>query len=648
MSRRFATLEDAVSDLLSNTGPDIALAAPLGLGKPHRLLNAVYRRVAADPSRSLKIYTALSLTLPKSGSDLERRFLEPFVARHFGADFPDLEYAVAQKRNGLPANVEVEEFYLQSGALLGSRQAQRAYANINYTHVARAVASRRINAFVQKVARSSDGSRLSLSCNPDLSFDLLDEIARRGLSRPYLIAEVDPQLPFLDGTAVVDADFFDAVLDLPGPTPKLFALPRQSVSDADYAIGLYASALVKDGGTLQIGIGSLSDALCHALILRHTRNADYLEILEALSPGLARHPLVAEIGGTAPFVHGLYGASEMVNDGFMRLRRAGILARRVLDDALAMARLNAGTPNTDDAERLRREGRWLDGGFYLGSRELYDWLRTLPDDEKRGIGMSRISHINELYGGNETLERLQRRDARFFNTCMMMTALGAAASDALADGRVVSGVGGQYNFVAMAHALRDGRSVLMLRAVRESSGRSESNVLWNYGHATIPRHLRDVAITEYGIADLRDASDEDCAQRMIGVADARFQDGLLTQAKSSLKLAVDFSAPPAWRGNTPQRLFDTLRPFRKNGLLPDYPLGCDFTEEEQRLVRALGWLKAATRTPIDKARTVMEAFANGATEDTEAMQRMGLIKPNGFSERLNARLVALALRRTRL
>ena len=38
----------------------------------------------------------------------------------------------------------------------------------------------------------------------------------------------------------------------------------------------------------------------------------------------------------------------------------------------------------------------------------------------------------------------------------------------------------------------------------------------------------------------------------------------------------------------------TLGPFRRAGLLPDYPLGCDFTVEEQRLVRALAWLRSAT------------------------------------------------------
>ena len=196
----------------------------------------------------------------------------------------------------------------------------------------------------------------------------------------------------------------------------------------------------------------------------------------------------------------------MVNDGFRALHQAGILRRRVLDDVEAMRRLNAGNATVDDAERLAREGRWLDGGFYLGSRDLYDWLRGLPADQRDGLGMTRISHINELYGGNETLERLQRRDARFFNTCMMGTLLGDAVSDALEDGRVVSGVGGQYNFVAMAHALRDGRSVLLFRATREAHGESRSSVLWNYGHVTIPRHLRDVMVTEYGIADLRGAS----------------------------------------------------------------------------------------------------------------------------------------------
>ena len=639
-------LEDTVAEVLARCGPDLVMAAPLGLGKPHRLLNALYAAVAGQPGRSMQLYTALSLTPPTAAPGLERRFLQPFAERHFGADFPALAYALAQRADALPSNVGVEEFYFQSGALLGSHQAQQAHSSLNYTHVARAVAARRPNLLVQKVARD-DAGRISLSCNPDLTFDLIDEVALRGFPRPLLVAEVDPHLPFIGGTAVAPEGYFDLVLDLPGPAAPLFALPRHPVSDAEYAIGLRASTLVRDGGTLQIGIGSLSDALCHALILRHHDNAAYRRVLDALDPALADSAVVRDCGGLGPFEQGLYGASEMVNDGFRALHQAGILRRRVLDDVEAMRRLNAGNATVDDAERLAREGRWLDGGFYLGSRDLYDWLRGLPADQRDGLGMTRISHINELYGGNETLERLQRRDARFFNTCMMGTLLGDAVSDALEDGRVVSGVGGQYNFVAMAHALRDGRSVLLFRATREAHGESRSSVLWNYGHVTIPRHLRDVMVTEYGIADLRGASDSECIERMLALADARFEPALRQQAVAAGKLSPRAATAA---GDSPRHSADSLvaalRPFRANGTLPDYPLGCDFTVVEQRLVKALGWLKRETAHPIGKLRTIATALLPRPTADAEALQRMDLAAPASLRDRLEARLLGLALQRT--
>ena len=154
----------------------------------------------------------------------------------------------------------------------------------------------------------------------------------------------------------------------------------------------------------------------------------------------------------------------MINEGFRALGQAGVLRRRVVDDEALMRRLADGSASDADRARVAREGEFLHGAFYLGSHEFYDWLRTLDDDARSGIGMRRVGEVNELYGGRESLERVQRREARFFNTCMMATVLGAAVSDGLEDGRVVSGVGGQYNFVAMAHALHDARSVLMLRA----------------------------------------------------------------------------------------------------------------------------------------------------------------------------------------
>lgn len=649
MTDHLTDLHAAVDWMLARVDGPLRVGAPLALGKPHRLLNALYERVCADPSRPLQLYTALSLNPPQpAGDGLEARFMAPFAARHFGEDFPRLAYADAMARDALPAHVQVEEFYMQSGGLLGSRQAQSSYTSLNYTHAADAVAQRAPHVIVQKVAMRPDDRRLSLSCNNDITQDTLDAMAARGLARPLLVAEIDPQLPYLAGSATVDVSFFDLVITPPAPWPALFGLPRQPVADADHAIGLYASTLVRDGGTLQIGIGTLADALSHALVLRHTDNARYRQALDALDPGLATHPLVQEIGGLEPFEIGLYGCSEMLNEGFRKLVQSGVIKRKVHDDLALMQRIENGSTLSIDHATLEAEGEYLHGAFYLGSPEFYEWLRGLPEDQCRAIGMRRISEINQLYGGNETLERLQRRHARFFNSCMMATALGAAVSDALEDGRVVSGVGGQYNFVAMAHALPEARSILMFRAAREEGGQRVSNVRWNYGHTTIPRHLRDIYLDEYGIADLRGLTDADCVQAMAAITEAPFQRALLEQAAGARKISAD-AMPNAERTlrNTPQALSAALASFRQDGTLPDYPLGSDFTDIEQGLVKALGWLKANTATRSAMLRTAWAALLQPAGDsDGVYMQRMGLQAPATLGERLNARLLRLALART--
>ena len=641
-------LEALVDHILAQARDHLAVAAPLGLGKPNHLLNAIYRRFKADSSRRLTIYTALSLDPPVPGNDLERRFLEPFLARQFGADYPRLDYVVDLKANRLPANIRIQEFYFQSGAMLHAERAQRDYASINYTQVARDLAQGEMHAIVQLVARRGNGgaARYSLSCNPDVTLDVLDAFAAVGKRRPLLIGVVHPDLPFLGGAAEVDARLFDTILDGDQPAQALFAIPREAVDLAEHAIGLHASALVRDGGTLQIGIGALSDAIVAALLVRHQRNGDYIAALRALrGDDPANDELIRRCGGLAPFARGLYGASELVMDGFMHLRRGGVLKRNVYDDIDLQRALDAGT-RTDDGSL--RGGHYLKGAFFLGSKELYAWLRELDGDDYAGLSMSRVSDVNQLYGGREQLDATQRRDSRFFNTCMMATVLGAAVSDALDDGRVVSGVGGQYNFVAMAHALAGGRSLLLLRATHSHGRRVESNIRWNYGHTTIPRHLRDIYITEYGVADLRGKTDEACILAMLAISDARFQDELAGDAMRAGKLARDFRVPDAWRRNTPADLAERLRPFCARGLFPLFPFGSDFNAVERRLLPALLWLKKATSDWRRWPGLAAAVLVPGTSPDAEAcLDRLALGNSSAtFGERLLARLVRGALART--
>jgi acyl-CoA hydrolase len=424
----------------------------------------------------------------------------------------------------LPANVRVIEFYFPAGKHLATPSAQRDYTSTNYTHVARDLAARGINVVLQQVcAGAVDGRpRLSLSCNPDVTLDLITKLraSERGGGPPMVaVAQLNDQLPFMCGDAEVSPELFDLVVDDPQGSYTLFGPPKTSVGDADAMIGLCASTLVKDGGELQVGIGALGDAVTYALKLRHERNAQYLRALDALSVRERFGAELSRLGESAPFELGLFAATEMLVDGFMHLFDAGILTRKVYDDVALSRLLNEGriseqiAPELLDLLRarraihsvfteadlvylqhfgiLQRSLRWQDerivspdgraivpdladpaahaalqqhmgkalahgavihAGFHLGPQAFYQWLRDLSDAQRKLIDMRSVGRINQLYG-HEEIDRLHRRNARFINTAMMFTLLGAAVSDALEDGRVVSGVGGQYNFVAMAHSL---------------------------------------------------------------------------------------------------------------------------------------------------------------------------------------------------
>src|SRR3546814_19451825 len=79
--------------------------------------------------------------------------------------------------------------------------------------------------------------------------------------RPHVvIGQVNQNLPYFGNDAEVAPDRFDFVVDHARYTTALFSTPKMPVTAADYAIGLYTSTLIRDNGTLQLGIGSLGDA----------------------------------------------------------------------------------------------------------------------------------------------------------------------------------------------------------------------------------------------------------------------------------------------------------------------------------------------------------------------------------------------------
>jgi acyl-CoA hydrolase len=602
-----ARLADAIVEKVGNT---IMLALPLGLGKANHVVNALYAKAVADRSMRLTIFTALTLEAPRAKNELERRFLEPIAQRVF-AGYPALDYATAIHAGKVPPNIRINEFFFEAGQWLDSPYAQQNYISANYTHALRYVLDRGVNVVGQLVAhRAAEAPHpYSLSCNPDLTLDLL-ALRRNGYVDFLFAGQTNSELPFIPGDAAIVAEELDFLLDSPKTDFPLFAPPREPVLLTDYAVGMRAASIVPDGGTLQIGIGSLGDAVVQALIVRQRKNDDFRKLLSRLGYDASQDASVH----TELFDTGLYGCSEMFVEGMLDLFRAGILKREV-------------------------DGVVLHAGFFIGSRDFYRALRDLPRDVVSKFGMTSVSYVNELYH-DESAKRHARVKARFLNDAMMATLLGDVISDGLDDGRVVSGVGGQYNFIAQGFALEAARSAIMLHATRTANGKTQSNILWHYGHTTIPRHLRDMIVTEYGAADIRGKSDREVIAAMLAITDSRFQDELLRQAKDAGKIERSFELAKAARDNTPDMVERALKPASDAGLLPAFPFGTDFTEIEQRLIPALEALKSAS--PGQLAALFLRGLLSRSA-DSDCLDRMGLAQPRSVLHRLYAVLLRGAL-----
>lgn len=706
MSEILSSVEACVDRTIAAVGKDLVMGAPLGLGKPVQLMNAFYQRALADDTLSLHVVTALCLEVPRPGSEIEAHLFEPIKERLFG-DYEELDFYTAYRDKALPRNVRVTELYFRAGSMKGHPLAQQSYVSSNYTHIVRDMAALGVNVMVQMVAarETPAGLSLSLSCNPDLTLEVLD--ARREAGEgPLLLAQVHDDLPFMGLDAEVDADAFDIVVRNPDYNKTLFAVPNPAVPMRDYAMAMHASSLVVDGGTLQIGIGSLGDALAQACIMRHRHNSRYKGLLHAL--GAPGHGVE---GGTAPFDEGLYVSTEMFVNGMMQLIDEGIVTRRVYDSLPLQRGINAGEidervderlfeycvregllPRSLDERALRdgqywgilgddiqvagerlliggrahdnnlddgavraallaqvegrtlRNGRLLHGGFFLGPRSFYDRLRKLEPALREQICMTGVRRTNQLLLDYH-LYCAQRIRARFINTGMMVSLNGSVASDALEDGTVISGVGGQYNFVAMAHDLPGARSVLCIRSTRGAGKQLQSNVVPSYGYTTIPKHLRDVIVTEYGVADLRGQSDAEVIKRLINVADSRFQQELLDVAKSHGKLPADYMVPAVARNNTPERLSAVMAPFQQEGLLPEYPFGSELTDEERSLIASLRAVKSLSEEPGHLVASAFRALLHRTDHEAAKpfLERVHLEHPGTTKEFLVQQLLLLEL-----
>ena len=161
----------------------------------------------------------------------------------------------------------------------------------------------------------------------------------------------------------------------------------------------------------------------------------------------------------------------------------------------------------------------------------------------------------------------------------------------------------------------------------------------------MPRHLRDIVVTEYGVADLRARSDAEIVQALLNIADSRFQDELLDAARRAGKIDPDYRIPDGYRHNLPERVSGEIQRWRKAGHFPPFPFGTDFTPDEIVLAATLKNVKAMMEEPRTLIRQLIRSFTHEIHEQEAAryLQRIALEHPHTAKEVILQHLLLLEL-----
>jgi hypothetical protein len=199
--------------------------------------------------------------------------------------------------------------------------------------------------------------------------------------------------------------------------------------------------------------------------------------------------------------------------------------------------------------------------------------------------------------------------------------------------------------------LRDARLIMAIKSTKGSGKTLKSNIVFSYGHCSIPRYLRDIVVTEYGIADIKAVPDHIIIKRMLNIADSRFQPQLLKEAKKNGKIEPDYEIPKEFRNNTPKKVANMLKPFQEKGYFQPFPFGTDFTPEEIKIGGSLKAMKAlVVGSPLKFVGKLLLEFIRPVPKKKAAkfLERMDLVKPASLKERIVRKLVVFALRNNKV
>jgi len=153
-------------------------------------------------------------------------------------------------------------------------------------------------------------------------------------------------------------------------------------------------------------------------------------------------------------------------------------------------------------------------GIVMGSRELYDFVHENPI-----ISMKTVKYTHNIVN----LTKIKNFVA--INSAFEVDLSGQVNAEVL-EGKNVSGIGGQSDFMRGASLSEGGKSIITLPSTDKKV--SVSRIVPKLSHSVVTTHRCDVdyVVTEYGVAYLRGKNLRDRARQLISIAHPKFRDEL--------------------------------------------------------------------------------------------------------------------------
>lgn len=281
-------------------------------------------------------------------------------------------------------------------------------------------------------------------------------------SAKTVIAQVNDKMPFTYGDAVIDVHDINAFVEYSQSLPTL---PASKIGEVESLIGKNCASVIDDGACLQLGIGSIPDAVCHELV--HKKHLG---------------------------IH-----SEMLGDGVVKLYELGAV---------------------DNSMKQIDKGKFV-FNFVMGSQKLYDFCDSNDD-----CRLMPVDYVNDprIISQNDNVVSINGGLAVDFYGQVAADTIGYTQFSGVG-GQVdfVRGAAWSKNgkaIIAMPSTAvkRDGSKISKICALLP-----EGSVV------ATSRHDVDYIATEYGIVRLKGLTVKQRAKALISIAHPDFREELEEQ-----------------------------------------------------------------------------------------------------------------------